>query len=216
MTAKENQTSVNTLLASGKAAVDAGDRGAAAKHLSEATKISPESAKAWRALVNLHEDGDDKAALAAALKRCVEIAEAKGNFDRSRPIRLRLAEVQSALGDKKAALGTLKAFTSNPAAVAAPGDNRDKENSTMKQLSTQLFMEINAGVIPGPVPAPAKVWASPKVAAAAAAAAESQKQAASASTAQCPASVALGLRQEDLMHLSGWVKVAAGHQPRTR
>lgn len=130
------------------------------------------------------ETGNDNKKLAEALNRCVEIAESKGNFGRSRPLRIRLSEVREAAGDRRGALAALKAFTSNPAAVSsttapeAPEKNvsaavkkaaaatlkaaeavRDSENTVMKDRSTRLFMEVNADLVPAcaPVPPPAPV-----------------------------------------------------------
>lgn len=145
--------------------------------------MAPDNPKAWRALVDFLETGNDNNALAAALLKCVEIAESKGNFGRSRPLRIRLSEVREAAGDKRAALAALKEFTSNPVAVAAvnlpaaaadPKNKlagakapalsaaiaaeeavRDADNATMKQRSTNLFMDINADLVPDAAPAPA-------------------------------------------------------------
>lgn len=147
----------------------------------------------WRALADFLETGNDNHALATALSKCVEIAENKGNFGRSRPLRIRLSEVLEATGDRRAALAALKEFTANPVAVAstnlppsaatsgkdkngptgagktgaaanssaivAAEAARDAENATMKQRSTNLFMSINADLVPEakPVPPPAPV-----------------------------------------------------------
>ncbi|CAN0086897.1 unnamed protein product, partial [Scytosiphon promiscuus] len=171
---------VGSLLAAGKAAIAAGDRAAASQQLHEATKLAPENPKAWRALVDFLETGNDNKQLAEALSKCVDIAETKGNFGRSRPLRIRLSEVREAAGDRRGALAALKAFTSNPAAVSsttappapANGDKkknassssaaaavtaaaeaaRDSENAVMKDRSTRLFMELNADVVPACAP----------------------------------------------------------------
>ncbi|CAM9479805.1 unnamed protein product, partial [Ectocarpus fasciculatus] len=115
----DSQPTVGGLLAGAKAAVTAGDRTAASQQLHEATKLAPENPKAWRALADFLETGNDNKQLAEALSKCVDIAESKGNFGRSRPLRLRLSEVREAAGDRRGALAALKAFTSNPAAVSA-------------------------------------------------------------------------------------------------
>lgn len=65
------------------------------------------------------ETGNDNTALGAALLKWIEVAEAKGNFGRSRPLRIRLSEVREATGDKRGALAALKEFTKNPVAVSA-------------------------------------------------------------------------------------------------
>lgn len=151
--------------------------------------MAPENPKAWRALVDFLETGNDNKQLAEALSKCVDIAETKGNFGRSRPLRIRLSEVREAAGDRRGALSALKAFTSNPAAVSSttapppPADKkknasaaavsaaaeaaRDSENATMKDRSTRLFMELNADVVPAcaPVPPPAPVRTVPRPAA---------------------------------------------------
>lgn len=144
------------------------------------SQIAPENPKAWRALVDFLETGNDNKSLAEALAKCVEIAENKGNFARSRPLRIRLSEVREATGNRRGALTALKEFTSNAAAVAsttttvaaAPSTKaskiapkaapsaatkaaeaaRDAENATMKDRSTRLFMEINADLVPAPAP----------------------------------------------------------------
>lgn len=89
----------------------------------------------WRALVDFLETGNDNKALAEALAKWIEVAEGKGNFGRSRPLRIRLSEVREAAGDRRGALAALKEFTSNPAAVAATTapstpqpPNSDKKN----------------------------------------------------------------------------------------
>lgn len=145
--------------------------------------MAPENPKAWRALADFLEAGNDNKQLAEALLKCVEIAESKGNFGRSRPLRIRLSEVREAAGDRRGALAALKAFTSNPAAVSAttapapaPGSDkksvsaaakaaaaatlkaaeeaRDSENAVMKDRSTRLFMEVNADLVPECAPVP--------------------------------------------------------------
>ncbi|CAM9911023.1 unnamed protein product [Ectocarpus sp. 6 AP-2014] len=115
----DSQPSVGGLLAGAKAALTAGDRTAASQQLHEATKLAPDNPKAWRALADFLETGNDNKQLAEALSKCVDIAESKGNYGRSRPLRLRLSEVREAAGDRRGALAALKAFTSNPAAVSA-------------------------------------------------------------------------------------------------
>lgn len=144
-------------------------------------QVAPENPKVWRALVEFLETGNDNKALAEALSKCVSIAESKGNFGRSRPLRIRLSEVREAAGDRRGALAALKEFTSNAAAVSAstapalpPASDknavlasktpaavaarkaaeavRDTENKTMKNRSTRLFMEINADLVPPPAP----------------------------------------------------------------
>lgn len=155
--------------------------------------MAPENPKAWRALVDFLETGNDNKALAEAVSKCVEIAETKGNFGRSRPLRIRLSEVREAFGDRRGALAALKEFTSNSAAVAsttAPPPStaknvsaavknaaaetlkaaeavRDAENAFMKERSTRLFMEINADLVPAPAPVapPAPVQTRPRAAA---------------------------------------------------
>lgn len=142
------------------------------------TQVAPENPKAWRALVDFLETGNDNKALAEAISKCVEIAETKGNFGRSRPLRIRLSEVREASGDRRGSLAALKEFTSNSAAVSsttAPAPStaknvsaavknaaaetlkaaeraRDAENASMKERSTRLFMEINADLVPAPAP----------------------------------------------------------------
>lgn len=153
----------------------------------QCAQVAPDNPKAWRALVDFLETGNDNKALAEALDRCIEIAESKGNFGRSRPLRIRLSEVREASGDRRGSLAALKEFTSNPAAVnstTAPQIStdksvssavktaaaavlkdaeavRDSENATMKDRSTRLFMEINADLVPAaaraPPPAPVQV-----------------------------------------------------------
>lgn len=101
-------------------------------------QVAPDNPKAWRALADFLETGNDNKQLAEALSKCVDIAESKGNYGRSRPLRLRLSEVREAAGDRRGALAALKAFTSNPAAVsattasspsaAANGAGADKKN----------------------------------------------------------------------------------------
>ncbi|CAM9413916.1 unnamed protein product [Ectocarpus sp. 4 AP-2014] len=115
----DSQPSVGGLLAGAKAALTAGDRTAASQQLLAATKLAPDNPKAWRALADFLETGNDNKQLAEALSKCVDIAESKGNYGRSRPLRLRLSEVREAAGDRRGALAALKAFTSNPAAVSA-------------------------------------------------------------------------------------------------
>ncbi|CAM9340814.1 unnamed protein product [Ectocarpus sp. 13 AM-2016] len=115
----DSQPSVSGLLAGAKAALTAGDRTVASQQLHEATKLAPDNPKAWRALADFLETGNDNKQLAEALSKCVDIAESKGNYGRSRPLRLRLSEVREAVGDRRGALAALKAFTSNPAAVSA-------------------------------------------------------------------------------------------------
>ncbi|CAM9522734.1 unnamed protein product [Choristocarpus tenellus] len=222
----DHQSSIAKLVASGKAAIAVGDLVTAAKHLEQATKLGPDNPKAWRSLVDLYEIGSDRAALIVALTRCVEIAESKNNYDRSRPLRLHLSEVQEKAGDTKGALATLKAFTSNPAAVAAGG-----ENSAMKQRSTQLFMAMNASMVPPPPPPPPKAptpapvsrgipaaadavkpqgaWTSPKATAGAAAAAAKLPTVAASAAAFAAASL-------NESTLSGWVKLAVGKQLQTK
>ena len=143
-------------------------------------KAAPENPKAWRALADFLETGIDNKAFAEALQRCVEIAESKGNFGRSRPVRIRLSEVREAAGDRRGALAALKDFTLNPTAMAAttappvpsgPKTSaatkaaaeavkrdaeaiRDAENTAMKDRSTRLFMEINADLVPDAAPPP--------------------------------------------------------------
>lgn len=82
-------------------------------------QVAPENPKAWRALVDFLETGNDRRALADAIKKCINIAESKGNYGRSRPLRIRLSEVLEAAGDRRGALSALKEFTSNPAAMSA-------------------------------------------------------------------------------------------------
>ncbi|CAN0088485.1 unnamed protein product, partial [Ectocarpus sp. 8 AP-2014] len=115
----ESQPTVGGLLAGAKAALTTGDRTVASQQLHEATKLAPDNPKAWRALADFLETGNDNKQLAEALSKCVDIAESKGNYGRSRPLRLRLSEVREAAGDHRGALAALKAFTSNPAAVSA-------------------------------------------------------------------------------------------------
>lgn len=83
------------------------------------TQVAPENPKVWRALVDFLETGNDNNALAAALLKWVQVAEAKGNFGRSRSLRIRLSEVREAIGDKRGALSALKEFTANSVAVSA-------------------------------------------------------------------------------------------------
>lgn len=79
------------------------------------------------------ETGNDNSALAAAITKCVEIAESKGNFGRSRPLRIRLSEVLEVNGDRRAALAVLKEFTSNSTAMSATNlpanSSGDKKNN---------------------------------------------------------------------------------------
>ncbi|CAM9557787.1 unnamed protein product, partial [Ectocarpus sp. 12 AP-2014] len=80
----DSQPSVGGLLAGAKAALMAGDRTVASQQLHEATKLAPDNPKAWRALADFLETGNDNKQLAEALSKCVDIAESKGNYGRSR------------------------------------------------------------------------------------------------------------------------------------
>lgn len=194
-------------------------------------QLAPENPKAWRALVDFLETGNDNKKLAEALNKCVEIAESKGNFGRSRPLRIRLSEVLEAAGDRRGALAALKAFTSNPAAVSsttaaeAPEKNvsaavkmaaaaslkaaeavRDSENAAMKDRSTRLFMEVNADLVPAcaPVPPPAPVRTVARPAAAKPAKPTVTTVAAAAARAQAAAAASASGPK-----LTAWVRNAA-------
>jgi elongation factor 3 len=175
----------NVLLLLGKAALSAGDTATAATKLAAAGALLPANPQIWRTLADCHEASGDLGGLQTALARCVEVAESKGNYSRSRPLRLRLAEVQESLGDKGGALATLKAFVTNGKAVASPAEegspssSAEDQNELMRLRCAALSRGLSGSAVSLPTAAPP----SPPARSAAAAAAPAAKLNGSSSSA---------------------------------
>lgn len=90
----------------------------------------------------MHEASGDRGALQTVLAKAVDVAETKFNFSRSRPLRLRLAEVQEDLGDKGGALATLKFFITNGKAVSAPADDGGGGGGSRAGASAEELNEL--------------------------------------------------------------------------
>jgi elongation factor 3 len=109
----------NVLLMAGKEAMECGEVDTAQSKLRAASELAPANPQVWKAVAEVAKAAGDVAGNAAALEKCVSIAEDKGNYNRSLPLRIRLAEVQESAGDSKAALGTLSGFLAVADAVSA-------------------------------------------------------------------------------------------------
>jgi elongation factor 3 len=193
---KDPKVAGNVLLLLGKAALAAGDTSTAATRLVAAGALLPANPQIWRTLVDCHEASGDLGGLQTALARCVEVAESKGNYSKSRPLRLRLAEVQESLGDKGGALATLKAFVTNGKAVASPAEEgtpsstAEDQNELMRLRCAALSRGLSGSAVSLPTAAPPSPPARSSAAAPAAAAKQNGSSAAAADSRGRPSAAA--------------------------
>lgn len=133
----------NLNLLMGKAAMAAGDTVTAVAKLTAAGALLPGNPQIWRSLAEVHESTGNMRGLETALSHSIEVAESKGNYSKSRPLRLRLSEVQETLGDKASALATLKAFISNGKAAAAPAEEGSPSH-TAEDMNELMRLKCSA------------------------------------------------------------------------